>query len=55
MRTWRYPKPFLAIAIPHRPQKPGGRVWVEGQQSSMEQMFHLPRRQTTGRYHKRRR
>jgi len=50
-RTWRYSKPPLLIALPYRPQKPGGRVKWEGQQSSMEQMFHLPRRQTTGRHH----
>jgi len=30
-RTWRYSKPLLLIALPHRPQKPGGRAKWEGQ------------------------
>ena len=50
-RTWRYSKPSLVIVSPHRPQKPGGGAKWKGQQNSMEQMFHLLRRQTLGRHH----
>jgi len=29
-RTWRYSKPSLVIALPHRPKKPGGRARNQG-------------------------
>jgi len=29
-RTWRYSKPPLLIALPHKPQKPGGEGEVGG-------------------------
>jgi len=48
-RTWRYPKTPLLRALPHGPQKPGGRVEREEVRSLMDP--HLTIRQTTGRHH----